>query len=387
MKVAYVCADPGVPVFGTKGASVHVREVLRVLVAGGARVDLFCRRTGGLPPPDLAGVRVHRLPAVASRDVAGRELEMLAQGRDVERMLAAAGAFDLVYERYSLWDAAAMSWARTAGVPAVLEVNAPLVDEQAEHRGLVHRDEALTVLRAAAMCSSVVACVSEPVADWVRSVAGPAAPVVVQPNGVDVERVRPGLGRGRRPYTVGFVGTLKPWHGVDVLVAAFAMLAHECPDARLLVVGDGPEAPALRAGVRQAGLDGAVEFTGAVEPDAVPALLHRMDVATAPYPAGASQYFSPLKVYEYLAAALPVVASRTGQLPSILRDGVDGVLVPPGDPAALARELIRLRHDPGRRLRLARAARATAERHHTWQAVVGRTLAAAGVELPVPAVA
>ncbi|SEF17498.1 glycosyltransferase family 4 protein [Jiangella alba] len=383
MRVAYVCADPGVPVFGSKGASVHVTEVLRVLVGLGARVDLFCRRTGGVVPPGLSGVRVHRLPAPVAHDAAARELELLGQAREIEAAVQAAGPFDLVYERYSLWNAATMGWARSAGVPAVLEVNAPLVDEQAEHRTLVHRDEALSVLRAAAMCATVVSCVTEPVAGWVQSVAGPA-PVLVQPNGVDVDRFRPAPGRRPHPFTVGFVGTLKPWHGVGVLAHAFALLRHECPEARLLVVGDGPGAPGLRASLEASGCAGSAELTGAVPPSAIPALLRTMDVATAPYPADAGAYFSPLKVYEYLATGLPVIASRTGQLPKVVRDGVDGVLVPPGDPAALARELIRLRRDPGRRRRLGRAARAGVERHHTWRAVVTRTLAAAGVGLDAP---
>ena len=69
-------------------------------------------------------------------------------------------------------------------------------------------------------------------------------------------------------------------------------------------------------------------------------LMHRMDIACAPYPAGGSDYFSPLKVYEYLAAGVPVIASAVGQLPSALDHGRLGRLVPPGDAAVLTEEKV-----------------------------------------------
>jgi glycosyltransferase involved in cell wall biosynthesis len=100
-----------------------------------------------------------------------------------------------------------------------------------------------------------------------------------------------------------------------------------------------------------------------------------MDIAVAPYPADDGGYCSPLKLFEYLAAGLPIVASRTGAVTSVLRDGHDGVLVPPGDPGALAAALADLRADPARRAALGRAARRTAVRGHSWQAAVDRILA------------
>jgi hypothetical protein len=96
-------------------------------------------------------------------------------------------------------------------------------------------------------------------------------------------------------------------------------------------------------GSRQLGVD--AEFTGAVAPDSVPGLLHECDAAAAPYPQpvpGRDDYFSPLKVYEYLAAGMPVVAPGVGQIPSILEDGRTGLLVAPGDPSAFAAALLRL---------------------------------------------
>jgi glycosyltransferase involved in cell wall biosynthesis len=103
-----------------------------------------------------------------------------------------------------------------------------------------------------------------------------------------------------------------------------------------------------------------------------------MHVAVAPYPPLEQFYFSPLKVYEYLAAGLPVVATRVGELPTALDEGRLGVLVPPGEPVALADALARLRDDPAERRRLGRAGRDAAVRHHDWTSGVARTLELSG---------
>ncbi|HLS73562.1 MAG TPA: glycosyltransferase family 4 protein [Actinomycetaceae bacterium] len=395
MHIAYVCADPGIPVFGTKGASVHVQEVVRVLLEAGHTVELFCRRTGGEPWPDAATARaagwltVHELGPIRGADLADRERLAMAADVELRATLDAAGPFDLVYERYSLWSTAGTSYARDHGVPAVLEVNAPLPEEQARHRGLAHPDEARAVIRQAAGNARVVVCVSQPVADWVHDQlagvpSGSRPTVVVESNGVDVDRIVPAPAAAERPFTVGFVGTLKPWHGTETLLAAHAELRRSVPEARLLLVGDGPQADALRDQAQSLGTADAVELTGAVAPVDIPRLLHRMDVATAPYPAVGEGYFSPLKVYEYMSAGLPVVASAVGQLPGVIDHSRTGFLVPGSDPTALAGMLTVLAADPWLRERVGSAAREHVVAGHTWTHVVERSLAAAGIALSAP---
>ncbi len=130
MRVAYICADLGVPIFGTKGCSVHAQEVLRALRACGAEIELFAARLDGDPPPDLRSLRVHELPSLAGSDLAARERAALGANRSLVAALEGAGPFDVVYERYSLWSFAGMEYARARRVPGLLEVNAPLVEEQ-----------------------------------------------------------------------------------------------------------------------------------------------------------------------------------------------------------------------------------------------------------------
>src|SRR5215207_4719503 len=103
MRVAYVCADPGVPVFGHKGCSVHVREVCSTMREAGCDVTLFAARRGGDAPKSLQDLPVVALPAPSSRLPEERELEALAANEEVMRALEGAGPFDIIYERAALW--------------------------------------------------------------------------------------------------------------------------------------------------------------------------------------------------------------------------------------------------------------------------------------------
>jgi glycosyltransferase involved in cell wall biosynthesis len=291
------------------------------------------------------------------------------------------GPFDLVYERYSLWSFAAMEYARDSGTPGFLEVNAPLIFEQAEHRTLVDRSAAERVAERVFGAATALLAVSAEIAAYLEQYRGTRGRVHIVPNGVDPNRFPPNLTPfcpgPPGSFTVGFVGTLKPWHGLTTLVEAFAILRREPANARLVVVGDGPERSRLEADLAQRGLREAAMFTGAVAPHVVPGLLASMDVAVAPYPQLANFYFSPLKVYEYMAAGLPIVASRVGQLAELLRHEESGLLCPPGDAPALASALERLRGDGDLRRRLGTAARATAFQKHTWAAVARRIISLA----------
>jgi alpha-maltose-1-phosphate synthase len=376
-RVAYICADPGVPVYGTKGASVHVQEVVRAWRRRGAEVHLYCTRVGDDVPDDLRDVPVTHVPVDPADDrdldrharTAAREHRAACAAARLAEAVVADGA-DVVYERYSLFSLALSRVCRALAVPGILEVNAPLVDEQRTHRHLVDEVGAQRVLQAQVTGAAVVTTVSRPVADWVLDRVGHevGSRVLVVPNGVDPERIRPVQPvPGRRPVVV-FVGTLKPWHGVDVLVEAAARARVPW---RLRLVGDGPERHRLCALADRLGVE--LDLRGAVPPAAVPDALAGAMVAVAPYPAevaAGEQYFSPLKVYEYGAAALPVVASRVGQLPDVVEDGVTGLLVTPSDPQALADALDALVADPARAAAMGAAARERMVRHHSWDAVL-----------------
>ncbi|MCY7397897.1 MAG: glycosyltransferase family 4 protein [Sphingomonas bacterium] len=378
-RVAFICADAGVPVFGRKGSSIHVQEVIRALVGQGATVELFATRRGGDPPADLAAMLCFDLPPPPAGNTRVREQAAMAANRALRAVLAERAPFDLVYERYSLWSHAAIDWAREQGVAGIVEVNAPLIEEQAIHRSLSDRAGAEASAGKVFAAASAIVAVSSGVAAYLERFGVDPDKVRVLSNGVDASRFS-GLAQRSRGagFTIGFIGTLKPWHGLDTLIAA-AGLARDrgCP-VRLLIVGDGPESGSLETMLDAAGLTRDTELTGAVDPARIPALLERMDVAVAPYPSLPDFYFSPLKIMEYMAAGSAIVASRIGDIDGLIEHEATGLLCPPGDAFALADALIRLCAEPATCARLGAAARAVAVRDLGWDRVAAAILDYAG---------
>jgi glycosyltransferase involved in cell wall biosynthesis len=378
MRIAYICADQGVPVFGRKGCSIHVQEVVRALLRRGAQVDLFTPRNEGTPPAGLESARLHPLPIAAQKDPAAREQAAFQANGALRQVLEREGPFDLVYERYSLWSHAGMDYAQAVGIPGLLEVNAPLIDEQVRYRVLVDRGRAEWVAHRVYGNASALIAVSREVAAYLSQFPQAEPRVRVIPNGVNPDRFRadqrPTLPPSPGSFTIGFVGTLKPWHGLSTLVDAFDRLHADDPTIRLLLVGDGPERSRIQQQLNDPDAHSAVRFTGSVDPSEVPGLLASMDVAVAPYPCTSNFYFSPLKVYEYMAAGRAVVASRIGQLIELIEHEVTGLLCDPGNPHELAGALRRLRDDMALRVRLGQAARSRIQREHSWQETIQRIL-------------
>jgi glycosyltransferase involved in cell wall biosynthesis len=191
----------------------------------------------------------------------------------------------------------------------------------------------------------------------------------VIPNGCDVPTSRefPGLAR-ERPPRIAYAGQLYPWKGVDVLVEALAAV----PDAELVVLGglDGePDFERVKALVAARGLGTRVQLRGTRPQVEVAQELARAAVVAVPFlkTGMTERHTSPIKAFEAMAAGRPIVASDTPSTREFLRPGENALLVPPGDPAALAAALDRVLHEPGLAESLARSAYAEAPRY-SWDA-------------------
>jgi glycosyltransferase involved in cell wall biosynthesis len=266
-------------------------------------------------------------------------------------------------------------------VPSVLFVPAPLL-WQARHWGvrragwsgpLERVGERVPFARA-----DVVACGSAIVAEEVVRLGVDERRIVITPTGVDPElhctpldgdAVRRRFGLDGR-FVVGWMGSFRRFHALDLAVASLARV----PGVTFLLVGDGPERRRVEELAAEMGV--AAVSTGTVPHDELPAYLAAMDVAIVPAAGDAPFHYSPLKLAEYLAAGLPVVAPRVGGIADRLHDGVDSVLVDPGDVDGLADAVRRLRDDAALRARLGEAARAAALDHWSWDRSVELLLTA-----------
>lgn len=391
-RALYLTADRGVPVKGSKGAAVHVRAVVRALTQLGVETLLVTTRRGPADGPALPATIVKTGTDAGWKQRVERFARVLRGGQPLARALlrlgdnlplyreahrqARAWHPDLIYERYALTAFAGSLLARRLGIPHILEVNAPLAEEEARFRdlrlGMIARAMERWILRRA----DRVIVVSRSLERYVESIGVPARRIVLLPNAVDPalfhpdregERVRRPFGRAG-DFVIGFSGTLKPWHGLHHLLramsqatsasAATSRATAETAAMRLLVIGDGPERECLQRLAGELGLADRVFFTGAVPHEEVGEFLGACDLLAAPYGPLENHWFSPLKVREYLAAGRPVIASAIGQLKESFGEAQGVVLVPPGDEASLAQALTELAGNPARREQLARNAAA-----------------------------
>lgn len=287
-----------------------------------------------------------------------------------------------VVQHHEIFQWAGIRAARRSGVPVVLFVDAPLVWEASKWNvrrpgwgGLLERYGETPQLRS----SDLVACVSEEVARKVVELGAPEERVLVTPCSVDVDdfapgphgdavRQRHGL-EGR--FVVGWVGSFRRFHGIDLLLRAFASAFGSRSDVALLLVGDGFERPRMEQMAAELRIHNAV-FTGGVPHSEVAAHMSAMDVATVVDPGHGEFHYSPLKIREYMACGRAVVAPRSGQLARFLGDGDAALLVPPGDVQSLTQALTELEAQPDLRRSLGLRARALIERVGTWHHQISR---------------
>lgn len=200
---------------------------------------------------------------------------------------------------------------------------------------------------------------------------------VLVPPGVDTRTFVPaGEPAARDVLFVGRLQRTSRWKGVHVLLDAFARVADRVADARLVVAGDGDDVPALQARAAGLGLTDRVVWRGALSgADLVRAY---QEAAVVALPSLTESESFGMTLVEAMACGRPVVGSRVGGIPYVVRDGVDGLLVPPGDVDSLAGALGGLLLAEPRRRRLGATGRAAAEERWDWRHSTGATLRVLG---------
>ncbi len=408
MKILYICADSGIPVLGTKGASVHVREMIAAWEDAGHSVLLAAPKLQKVPwgkPEKIAGTLLHLPPSDMSHSsmkaliefetlldetspLPGQIRRILYNKELIQQLLRRFTAHppDFIYERAALFSTVGTTVAAALDRPLILELNAPLADEQSVYRGealgtLAKKAEQFVIRRADA-----ILCVSSHLKTYAIDKGAKPVRVHVSPNGVNIRdfqehspaQKKPSLWRSDRGPVIGFVGGLRPWHGVRVLPELTRQLRKHYPDIRMVVAGEGPLRSELQADFARLGLLAQVHFTGAISHEKVAALIPTFDIAIAPYEKlDHDFYFSPLKLFEYMACGVALVAANAGQISEIVSHGTTALLYPPGVLDALIGQCRRLLEDRHLRVRLGRAAAKTVRSKYTWDHNAARAIAVA----------
>jgi glycosyltransferase involved in cell wall biosynthesis len=367
MKLLYVAIDQTIP--GTVGGSVHVMAVAEGLAELGHEVHVLVRSGEGLFP----AVRGVRWTAMAP-PLDAPALRWMRRAAVVQ--VARAFEPDVVIERYYNFGGEGIAAGRSVGALTVLEVNAPVVDFPGSKKALLDKLLIVQPMRRwrESVCDAADLIVAPSVA--MLPAATDPAKIVRLEWGADTVRFHPGAS-GDVPFprqsgnVAIFAGAFRSWHGAIHLVRAMRELGRRGrSDVTAVLVGDGPELPHVRA--EAAGLEN-VHFTGPVAHERMPALLAAADIGVAPFDVSAHRplalgfYWSPLKIFEYMASGLPVVAPSVDRIPALVAHEREGLLYDPGAHGALAATIERLT-DAALRQRLSAAARERAVRDYSWAA-------------------
>jgi glycosyltransferase involved in cell wall biosynthesis len=187
------------------------------------------------------------------------------------------------------------------------------------------------------------------------------------PPGVDTATFRPPASPDRRPRRVLYVGRVERtsrWKGLPVLVESLVRLRELAPGVTLDVVGDGDDVPELRRQATRLGVAECITWHGAIPHGELPRYYQRAAVAVLPSTTDSESF--GMTLVEAMASGCPVVGSRVGGIPYVVRDGVDGVLVRPADPTALADALGDLLNDPAKAAQMGAAGRSSALTRWDW---------------------
>ena len=353
-----------------KGGTIHLIEQAENLVGLGHRVTIYAPSDGRLPRACAAAI--HYLPSPSNGALRQGIFDLFLF---LTLFLACVrGRVSIIHVRQMSYSVSALAVAKLLRVPHVLEVNGILRDERpglSKARGMLLDICARLNLQGSHAFTTTT---SEHIARLEELYRANRRKATVIPCGVNVELFGPGdkfaarreLDITRDAFVLIHVGSLYSWRGVDRLLEGLARIGDRIASWRLLLVGDGAERQALEACSEHLGIAERVAFVGLVDYALVPRYLVASDVGVVFYAPTRSVPGDPMKIYEYMACGLPVLASNFPRYGDLVREAGAGLVVDSEDPLVLADAVVQMAAAPEKRREFAEAGvRAAAE--HSWR--------------------
>ncbi len=348
------------------GIAAHVHFLTCALVRAGHEVSLLACHAPDLPPPS-AQPPIEGLQAWDNVAFSAAKWQRLSDAARRGRRLREwhhSRPFDLVHYHALRHDALAVQLAFGRGGPPRVFTNHSATFLQAAPIPWKR-----PALRAELARAQRVLAPSAELRDVTVSLGYPRDRCIYIPNGVDARMFTPAAQAPSDP-TVLATRRLEHKNGMDLLIRAWPAVVGSFPAARLMVAGDGPERPRLERLAHQLGVADAVRFLGTVGREALPELYREASVCVLPSRLEAVS----VSALEALASGLPVVATRVGGLPEVVRTGITGILAEPESPGSIAHAIatVLAMPDVGRSLGL--QGRRLVEQEYGWDQVAARTV-------------
>jgi len=387
VKILYVAMSVIAP--GSHGGATHVLEVAGELSKLGHELHVVCARAKADEPAKITLPIEGGLPIQFYRFRRSDKIALLRYPAIAK--LAQKLKPELIMERYYNFAGAAMLYAHRYKLPSILEVNALMVDPPGslKHRldGLLGRPLAWWATRQCQWAGRIVT----PLYTTVPPII-PRAKIIELPWGANVDRfdatkispqelaeLRRELGLPVGARVAAFAGSFRHWHGVEKLVEAAFQLVPADPQLYFLLLGGGPELEKLRAQIKERSLQKRILTPGPIEHLKIPLYLALADCGVAPFDTSrhlplrhAGFFWSPLKIFEYMAMQLPTITINLPPLDQIIRPGQEGLLFREGDANDLALVLKELlAPDPSaavRRQAMGLSARQRVVQNFSWAA-------------------
>lgn len=390
MKIAYLCFDDGIPVGGNKGASIHLKNITQALANEGNRVLVIA--VSGVSPKDdenlcfkiLSYNRYYKLFTQELKDseeysCIHKDLKVITKILDYQaEALHLLDQFrpDFLLERYTLFCMNGINLSRILDIPLALEINAPLALEAAQYRSLYLQRTAHKIEETVFSLADIRLPVSKELSNYVTNRTGSTENTITLSNGADINSFNPYISADKirnlyhielNTVVIGYVGGFKLWHDLPAVLQAFAQIIQLGLNVHLLLVGDGPSLESCKYWINDHRISEKVTSTGFISPEEVPDYVAAMDITITPFTKLDLFYFSPLKLFEYMAAGKCCVASSHGQIKDIIKHQENGWLYSPGDQEDLVKVLVQLIKHPDLRLRTGQLAYEYVKKYHTWK--------------------
>lgn len=378
ISIACLCTDPGVPVLGFKGCSVHLREMCSALASLGAEVSLYAMSKGeGNPyPHDITEINFFK------KKLLGKDLRLMLSNllfyRTCKNIFKTSKPHFL-YARYHIYGWAGVKLAREFSIPIIMHVDDLRVEiekDRLHFPKLAETFETAILKRVDAIC-----CPSKILKSLILEKGVDDQKILVTPNGINIDefnnnsdgreiRKRFGL-EGK--FIIGYVGVLKKLWGIHTILESAQKVLCQRKDIHFMLVGQGKAFPEIESFVKDKGLGDRFTLTGAVAHSDVPKYISAMDIGLAPYELLEPFYGSPMKIFEYMAMGKPVITTPQGQIKDLVEHGENGLLIEPDDSDGLAKAILELGGNKDMMKNMGLKARATVE-SYTWEANARKVL-------------